>query len=60
MAEGSFICATASASCGAPDLDLLRSVERVNERQKRWLVEKAAKHFGTLAGKTFGVWGLAF
>jgi UDPglucose 6-dehydrogenase len=42
------------------DFDLLRSVERVNERQKRWLVEKAAKHFGSLAGKTFGVWGLAF
>ena len=42
------------------DFDLLRSVERVNERQKRWLVEKAAKHFGVLAGKTFGVWGLAF
>jgi UDPglucose 6-dehydrogenase len=42
------------------DFDLLRSVERVNERQKRWLVEKAAKHFGTLAGKAFGVWGLAF
>jgi UDPglucose 6-dehydrogenase len=42
------------------DFDLLRSVERVNERQKRWLVERATKHFGTLAGKTFGVWGLAF
>jgi UDPglucose 6-dehydrogenase len=42
------------------DFDLLRSVERVNERQKRWLVEKAAKHFGSLAGKTFGIWGLAF
>jgi UDPglucose 6-dehydrogenase len=42
------------------DFDLLRSVERVNERQKRWLVEKAAKHFGSLAGKTIGVWGLAF
>ncbi len=42
------------------DFDLLRSVERVNERQKRWLVEKAAKHFGTLAGRTIGVWGLAF
>jgi len=42
------------------DFDLLRAVERVNERQKRWLVEKAAKHFGTLAGKTIGVWGLAF
>jgi UDPglucose 6-dehydrogenase len=42
------------------DFDLLRSVERVNERQKRWLVEKATKHFGTLAGKTIAVWGLAF
>ncbi len=42
------------------DFDLLRSVERVNERQKRWLVEKAAKHFGALAGRTFAVWGLAF
>jgi len=42
------------------DFDLLRSVERVNERQKRWLVDKATKHFGSLAGKTFGVWGLAF
>ncbi len=42
------------------DFDLLRSVERVNERQKRWLVEKAAKHFGSLAGRTIGVWGLAF
>jgi UDPglucose 6-dehydrogenase len=42
------------------DFDLLRAVERVNERQKRWLVEKATKHFGSLAGKTFAVWGLAF
>jgi UDPglucose 6-dehydrogenase len=43
------------------DFDLLRAVERVNERQKRWLVEKAARHFGgALGGKTFAVWGLAF
>ena len=42
------------------DFDLLRAVERVNERQKRWIVEKATRHFGGLAGKTFGVWGLAF
>jgi UDPglucose 6-dehydrogenase len=42
------------------DFDLLRSVERVNERQKRWLVEKATRHFGSLAGKTVAVWGLAF
>ena len=42
------------------DFDLLRSVERVNERQKRSLVDKALRHFGSLQGKTFGVWGLAF
>jgi UDPglucose 6-dehydrogenase len=42
------------------DFDLLRAVERVNERQKRWHFEKAQKHFGGLAGKTFAVWGLAF
>jgi UDPglucose 6-dehydrogenase len=42
------------------DFDLLRSVERVNERQKRSLVEKAVKRFGSLQGRTFGVWGLAF
>jgi UDPglucose 6-dehydrogenase len=42
------------------DFDLLRAVERVNERQKRLMFEKATKHFGSLAGKRFGVWGLAF
>ena len=42
------------------DFDLLRAVERVNERQKRSLVKKALRHFGSLQGKVFGVWGLAF
>jgi len=42
------------------DFDLLRAVERVNERQKRSLVEKATKRFGSLSGRTFAVWGLAF
>jgi UDPglucose 6-dehydrogenase len=42
------------------DFDLLRSVERVNERQKRALVEKALRHFGSIQGLTFAVWGLAF
>ena len=42
------------------DFDILRAVERVNERQKRLLVERAAKHYGSLSGRTFGVWGLAF
>ncbi len=43
------------------DFDLLRAVERVNERQKRSLVEKALRHFGgSVSGRTFGLWGLAF
>jgi len=42
------------------ELDLLRAVERTNERQKRLLLSRALKHFGTLEGRHFGVWGLAF
>lgn len=43
------------------ELDLLRAVERTNERQKRLLLHKALKHFGgSLDGRSFAVWGLAF
>jgi UDPglucose 6-dehydrogenase len=42
------------------DLDLLRAVEKTNERQKRQLLHRAVKHFGALDGRTFAVWGLAF
>ena len=46
------------------DLDLLRTVEEVNERQKRVLLEKAlcflGNGAGSLEGKTVGLWGLAF
>jgi UDPglucose 6-dehydrogenase len=42
------------------ELGLLAAVEATNERHKRLLVDKAVKHFGTLAGKRFAVWGLAF
>ncbi len=42
------------------ELDLLRAVERTNERQKKVLVQKALKHFGSLEGRSFAVWGLAF
>ena len=39
----------------------LRSVDDVNNRQKRRLYEKLHAHFdGDLAGRTFAVWGLAF
>jgi len=42
------------------EFDLLRAVERTNDRQKRLLVTKAVKHFGSLAGRSFGVWGASF
>lgn len=42
------------------EFELLRAVERTNEKQKKILVGKALKHFGNLDGKTFAVWGLAF
>jgi UDPglucose 6-dehydrogenase len=43
------------------EFDLLRAVERTNERQKRSMLDKAVKHFnGEIASCTFAVWGLAF
>jgi UDPglucose 6-dehydrogenase len=42
------------------DLEILKAVERTNERQKRLLVQKAARHFRSLAGRSFAVWGLSF
>ena len=43
------------------ELKILKSVEDVNESQKRILVNKILKKFGNdLSGKTFAIWGLAF
>jgi UDPglucose 6-dehydrogenase len=42
------------------DLDLLRAVEKTNERQRLRLPAMAQRHFGELGGKTVAVWGLAF
>ena len=42
-------------------LNILKSVETVNEYQKGVLVTKIKKHFDNkLDGKTFGIWGLSF
>ncbi|HEY2748343.1 MAG TPA: UDP-glucose/GDP-mannose dehydrogenase family protein [Polyangia bacterium] len=43
-------------------LEILDSVHRVNERQKRLLADKVIAHFGggSLAGKVVALWGLAF
>jgi UDPglucose 6-dehydrogenase len=49
-----------SEARGVP-LDILAAVEAANERQKRVLFDKLARHFdGRLRGTTIAVWGLAF
>jgi UDPglucose 6-dehydrogenase len=43
------------------DADIVRSVASVNERQKRVLLDKILRHFGgSVRGRTFALWGLAF
>jgi UDPglucose 6-dehydrogenase len=42
------------------ELEVLEAVQRTNRRQRQVLFRKAERHFGTLAGRTFAVWGLAF
>lgn len=43
------------------DMEVLRAVIGVNQRQKHRLVERVQEHFGQdLSGKTFAVWGLSF
>jgi len=42
-------------------LELIESVDRVNEEQKKLLFHKLQKHFkGELKGKTIAIWGLSF
>ncbi len=49
-----------TAGDGGYELRILQSVERVNEEQKKWLLRKVDGHFGDVAGKVFGLWGLSF
>ncbi len=43
------------------NLDVLRAVERVNEKQKSVLFNKLYRHYkGQLEGKTVAMWGLSF
>jgi UDPglucose 6-dehydrogenase len=46
------------------ELQILGAVQAVNERQRRLLVERAAQRFGaaggSLRGRRFALWGLAF
>jgi UDPglucose 6-dehydrogenase len=50
-----------TASENGYEMQILKSVEAVNENQKSVLFNKIDKHFeGDLAGKTFAIWGLSF
>jgi len=50
-----------SSAAQGYDFKILNAVERVNEKQKMHLVQVIEKHFnGTVAGKHFALWGLAF
>jgi UDPglucose 6-dehydrogenase len=43
------------------DLKVVKSVEEVNDEQKRYIVKKVIYRFGDdLNNKVFGIWGLAF
>ncbi len=42
------------------DFRTLRAVEDVNELQKSVLVNRVKEHYGSIAGKRFALWGLAF
>jgi UDPglucose 6-dehydrogenase len=48
------------ASEKAYDFEILKAVEAVNQKQKGRLVTKMEQHFGSLKGRTIGLWGLAF
>jgi UDPglucose 6-dehydrogenase len=43
------------------NLEIIKAVESVNERQKEVMFRKIHQHFqGNLKGKTFAIWGLTF
>ncbi len=43
------------------NFDILESVEKVNDRQKKILIDKILKHYnGDIKGKTFAIWGISF
>jgi len=42
------------------ELEVLKSVESVNKKQKQVLFNKLMKHFCDLKGKTIALWGLSF
>lgn len=49
-----------SSSDADYDFKILHAVEEVNAEQKKFLLTKVQNHFGSVEGKTFAMWGLAF
>ncbi len=42
------------------DFKILEAVMEVNKKQKQHLIPKIKEHYGSLSGKKFALWGLAF
>ncbi|MCK5073958.1 MAG: UDP-glucose/GDP-mannose dehydrogenase family protein [Bacteriovoracaceae bacterium] len=42
------------------DMEIPRTVMRVNETQKTYMFHKMINHFGDISGMTFAIWGVAF
>lgn len=51
--------ASIARQCGLP-LRIIEAVLEVNERQKRVLLDKMRRHYGSLTGRVIAVWGLSF
>jgi UDPglucose 6-dehydrogenase len=49
-----------TANAAETQLLVVQAADRANERQKRVLGERIARHFGELTGKRIAIWGLAF
>ncbi len=50
-----------SAEQAGKDLSILKTVEKVNQEQRNWFLEKVTNFFkGKLDGRLFAVWGLSF
>lgn len=49
-----------SAREHATDVSLVPAIEESNNRHKLYLPQRVERHFGSVAGKTIAVWGLAF
>lgn len=50
-----------TAECNGYEMNVLKAVEKVNDKQKRVIFDKLYKYYkGDLKGKTITIWGLSF